>query len=134
MSVERVTASADAVNISLGDTPSRSFSSVRSRISFGDVSSINATSGSISAGYLTRCSCGMTMSPGLIAFRLVPFGSSMISVPVGVAQDAAGQCAGMLLVLEQYLAVDDRMGDALRGLLDAPAASREVVHDLLLAA
>ena len=37
-----------------GVTPSRSFSSVRSRISVGTVSSMNSTSGSMVSGYWTR--------------------------------------------------------------------------------
>src|SRR5436190_16479855 len=60
--------------------------------------------------------------------------ASAVRVPVAVAQDAAGEGAGVLLILEQHLAVDDRVCDAFRGLLDTPAAGREVVHNLFLAA
>src|SRR5436190_2405380 len=60
--------------------------------------------------------------------------ASAVRVPVAVAQDAAGEGAGVLLILEQHLAVDDCVCDAFRGLLDAPAAGREVVHTLFLAA
>src|SRR3954452_19652301 len=65
------------------------------------------------------------------ALRERGFCGSVVGVPVGVAQHAARKCAGMLLVLEQHLAVDDRVGDAFRGLLDAPAAGREIVHHFL---
>src|SRR5436305_2160864 len=60
--------------------------------------------------------------------------ASAVRVPVAVAQHAAGEGAGVLLILEQHLAVDDRVCDAFRGLLDAPATGREVVHNLFLAA
>ena len=50
MSVERVTARAEAVSMVSVGTPARSLSSVRSRISAGGVSSMNWTSGSIDLG------------------------------------------------------------------------------------
>jgi hypothetical protein len=51
----------------------------------------------------------------------------VVGVIVGVAQHPAGQGAGVLAVLHQHFAVDDRRHDAGRRLLDAPAARREVV-------
>src|SRR5712671_6796457 len=42
-----------------GETPARSLSRVRSRISAGGVSSMNCTNGSIASEYWTRCGIGM---------------------------------------------------------------------------
>src|SRR4029077_4419507 len=47
------------------DTPFRSFSSARSRISSGAVSSMNCTNGSMESGYWTRCGIGMVGSPSM---------------------------------------------------------------------
>src|SRR6516164_11312638 len=55
-------------------------------------------------------------------------------VPVGVAQHAAGQRAGVLAFLVKHLAVDDRGEDALGRLLDAPGALWEIADDDLVAA
>src|SRR5271163_3990239 len=63
MSVERVTARAEAVSIVCVGTPARSLSRARSRISPGGVSSINWTNGSIVSGYSTRLGIGIVGSP-----------------------------------------------------------------------
>src|SRR5215831_1506385 len=48
----------------------------------------------------------------------------------GVAEYPAGKATRMLTLLEQDLAVDDGVVDALGQLAYAPAAVREVVHDV----
>src|SRR5437899_6798550 len=68
--------------------------------------------------------------------NLGPYGRSLcvVGVPIGVAQHAAGQCAGMLAFVVQHLAVDDCGEDPFGRLLDAPGALREVADDDLVAA
>src|SRR5262249_15898070 len=58
----------------------------------------------------------------------------VVGVPVGVAQNAAGQCPGVLALLVEHLAVDDGGKDTLSRLLDAPGALGEVADDDLVTA
>src|SRR4029077_16748548 len=75
MSVERVTARAEAVSMACVGTPERSFSRVRSRISEGGVSSINWTNGSITSENWTRCGMGM------VSFSLSADISGLVGYP-----------------------------------------------------
>src|SRR6185437_3471942 len=62
-----------------------------------------------------------------------PPSSVTVLVIPGVPHHPPGQGAGVYAILQQHLAVDDRVVNALGLLLDAPAATREVGHHRLLA-
>src|SRR5262249_26113241 len=58
----------------------------------------------------------------------------VVGVVVGVAQNAAGQRPGVLALLIEHLAIDDRGEDAFGRLLDPPGTLWEVADDGLVPA
>src|ERR1700751_4663683 len=88
MSGERVTETAEAGRMGGVGPPARNLPRVRSSISVGGVSSMNWTSGSIAAGYLTRLGIGIVDSPLARSCCLTDFTLSVDEVPLpGFAGD-----------------------------------------------